>query len=136
MLTHGLDPKRDLSSQMHVTTPLVVPAVLNGQVDAGAVFEEGLSMFTHSPAEKNSLYVIARVGPIANGMFVCRGNLPPAEIKQLQAAMATINTDPMGIAANKALDVNKWDKANDKVFDPVRKAAKVIGLNLQSLDKK
>jgi phosphonate transport system substrate-binding protein len=136
MMAHGINPKRDLGQEVFAGTPAVIPALLNHEVDAGAVFEEGLAMFTHSTAERNSLYVLARVGPIANGMLVIRGNVPPAEIHAIEVAMAQINTDPQGKAANAALQVTKWDKANDSVFNPVRQAANILGLKLESMDTK
>ena len=136
LMAHGINPNKDLGEKVFAGTPAVIPALLNHEVDAGAVFEEGLALFTHSTAERNSLYVLARVGPIANGMLVIRGNVPPAEVKAIESAMAQINSDPQGVAANKALDVTKWDKANDAVFNPVRVSAKVLGLNLESMNVK
>lgn len=131
LLRHGINPKHDLGQQIFAGTPAVVPAVLNGSVDAGAVFEEGLTMFGRG--RQKELTVLARVGPIANGMLVARGNLDRATLKQLQSAMAAINTDPAAKVALSKLEVSKWEKPNDKVFDPVRQAAHILNLNLQSL---
>jgi hypothetical protein len=36
----------------------------------------------------------------------------------------------------KKLQVTRWDKANDSVFDPVRKAASVLNLDITALAKK
>ena len=80
--------------------------------------------------------VLARVGPIANGMFVARGDLGAAEIDALKKALASINTDPAGQPALKAAQVAKWAPADDRVFNPVRSAAKVLGLNLQAFSQK
>ncbi len=132
---HGIDPKHDLGQTVFAGTPAVIPAILNHTVDAGAVFEEGLKLFTHSKAERNSLVELARVGPIANGMLVVRGNLDPATIAKLIQAMRQINIEPAGKAANAALQVTKWDPAKDSVFDPVRQAATVLGLKLEAMGK-
>lgn len=133
MLDHGINPKKDLGQiEFAGTDAAVVPAVLNGSADAGAVFEEGLTLYA-TPAQQKQLKVIARDGPIANGMFVVRGNLDPATMALVKKAFVDVNTDPQGQAALKGLGVAKMAPADDSVFDPVRKAAKTLGLNLQAL---
>lgn len=134
MLTHGINPKKDLGQiEFAGTDAATVPAVLNGSADAGAVFEEGMTMYAN-PAQQKQLKVIAKVGPIANGMFVARGNLDPATLALVKKAFVDVNTDPQGQAALKVLEVAKMAPPVDSVFDPVRQAAKTLGLNLQSLN--
>ena len=134
MLEHGINPDKDLGQKEFAgTDAAVVPAVLNKSADAGAVFEEGLTMYANADQQKQ-LKVLARVGPIANGMFVARGNLDPATLAAVKKAFTDVNTDPQGQAALKGLGVAKMAPADDSVFDPVRQAAKTLGLNLQSLN--
>ena len=134
---HGIDPDKDFSAVFHSSAVGVVPAVLNKSADAGAIYEQALTDPKFIPASsQKQLRVLARVGPIANGMFVARGNLDPTVIAKLKAAFATINTDTAGKAAMAKMDVDQWDTGNDSVFDPVRVAARDLGLDLQSLDAK
>jgi phosphonate transport system substrate-binding protein len=134
---HGINPDRDFPQKFFASANGVVPAVLNGSVDAGAIFEEGLKLSTkNNPSDFNKLKVLARVGPIANGMLVVRGNLNPADILQFRQALMSINTDPAGKGALAALQVTKWQPADDSVFDPVRLAARTLGMNIQALNKK
>jgi phosphonate transport system substrate-binding protein len=135
MLEHGVNPDKDLGQKVFAGTPAVIPALLNHTVDAGAVFEEGMTMFA-GPQQQKQLVVLARVGPIANGMFVVRGNLDPKIVANLRTALTEINTDPAAKPAMKKLQVTRWDKANDSVFDPVRKAASVLNLDITALAKK
>jgi phosphonate transport system substrate-binding protein len=135
MLDHGVNPATDLGEKVFAGTPAVIPALLNHNVDAGAVFEEGLTMFA-TPDQRKQLVVLARVGPIANGMLVVRGNADPKEIAALRKAMVSINTDPAAQASLKALSVTRWDPADDSVFNPVRKAATVLHLHLEALGAK
>ena len=135
LLEHGVNPDRDLGEKVFAGTPAVIPALLNHTVDAGAVFEEGITMFA-TPAQQKQLVVLARVGPIANGMLVARGNLSPVLIAQLRAALLKINTDPAAKTAMKDLQVTRWERPKDSVFDPVREAAVVLHLNLTSLTMK
>jgi phosphonate transport system substrate-binding protein len=135
MLAHGVNPDKDLGQKVFAGTPAVIPALLNHTVDAGAVFEEGITMFAN-PEQRKQLVVLARVGPIANGMFVVRGNLDPVIVAKLRAALVSINTDPAAKSAMTKLQVTRWDPADDSVFDPVRKVASVLNLQLTSLTKK
>ena len=137
MKQHGVNPDKDLANKYFAGASCVVPAVLNGSADAGAIFQEGLKLDTKgSPGDFAKLKVLATVGPIANGMLVARGNLDPAEVAQLKQALIDINTDPAGKAALTELQVTKWQPADDSVFDPVRKSASALGLNLISLSAK
>jgi phosphonate transport system substrate-binding protein len=134
---HGINPDRDLPYKYFASANGVVPAVLNKSVDAGAIFEDGLKLSTkNDPSDFNKLKVLARVGPIANGMLVVRGNLNPGVIAQLKQALIDINTDPAGKSALTQLQVTKWQPADDSVFDPVRAAARTLGMNIQSLKSK
>jgi len=135
--SHGVNPDKDFSAVFHANANGVVPAVLNHSADAGAVFEEALTNPKFlAPESQKQLRVLVRVGPIANGMFVARGNLDPVLIAKLKAAFVSINTDPAGKVCMKKMDVQQWETANDAVFDPVRVTAKDLGLNLKSLDVK
>jgi phosphonate transport system substrate-binding protein len=134
---HGIDPNKDFKNQYFASATGVVPAVLNGSADAGAIFSEGLAISTKgSPGDFQKLKVLATVGPIANGMLVVRGNLDPTEVAQLKQALVDINTDPAGKDALDKLQVTKWQPADDSVFDPVRQAARALKLDIKSLKKK
>jgi phosphonate transport system substrate-binding protein len=121
-------------------------AVLNGQADGGAIYDGGIPLaFTDAVTHKvdeakvKQLKVLATTDPIPNGMIVVRGNLDAATIAKLRQAMADINTDPDGQAALRAVPDGGWNKMvpdDDSIFDPVRKKATILGLDLQSLDKK
>lgn len=138
MKAAGLDPDKDVQ-KVNITGPAGVLAVFNKNVDGGAIFEGGIDLALKDPAQKKQIKVIAKTEPIPNGMFVARGNLDPQVLTKLQQALQDINTDPAGKAALKAVPSGGWDKivpADDKIFDPVRQKATILGLNLQSLDKK
>lgn len=131
---HGIDPNHDFAEKYFASDTGVVPAVLNSSADAGALFEEGIQPPFVRPDQQKQIKELARIGPIANGMFVVRGNLDPRLIGQIKKALHDINIAPDGKAANAALQVAKWAPAHDSVFDPVRQAARVLGINLQSLN--
>jgi ABC-type phosphate/phosphonate transport system substrate-binding protein len=123
-----------------------VMAVYNGQADGGAIYAGGIKLaftnpVTHQVDESKvkQFRTLATTGPIPNGMIVVRGNLDPATVAKLKQAMVTINTDPAGQAALKAIPDGGWNKMvppDDSIFDGVRKKATLLGLSLKSLDQK
>ena len=137
----GINPKPkseggDLKDALFAGATGVVPAVFNKQVDAGAIFDEGIQLSLPNPADQAQIKVIAKTDPIPNGMLVARADLPPDQVAKLKAALQTINTEPAGKKALAEMRVEKWAPADDSLFDPVRKTATVLGLGLESLDKK
>ena len=138
----GIDPSKDLKP-VNISGTAGVLAVLNKQVDAGAIYETGIDQAFTDPVTKkvdqskvSQFRVIATTAPIPNGMIVVRGNLDPATLTKLKAALVNVNTTPEGQAALKAVPWNKLVPADDKIFDPVRENAKLFGLNIKSLDEK
>lgn len=133
----GVDPDKDIQ-KVNITGPPGVLAVLNKDVDAGAIYAGGIQVALKNPAQQKQLKVIATTEPIPNGMIVARGNLPAATIAKLKAALVSINTEAAGKAALKAVPDGGWDKMvppDDSIFDSVRDKAKILNLNLQSLDQ-
>lgn len=132
----GLDIDKDVQ-KVNITGPASVLAVFNKNVDGGAIYEGGIARALKDPAQQKQIKVLMKTEPIPNGMFVARGNLDAATLLKLQSALKDINTDPEGVAALKSVPSGGWDKivpADDKIFNPVREKATILGLNLQSLD--
>jgi len=141
----GLDPAKDVKP-VNISGSASVMAVFNGQAAGGAIYEGGLELAFRDPVTKKvdeakvkQFKVLAVTDPIPNGMIVARANLDPATIEKLKAGLLAMNTNPAGQAALKAVPDGGWDKMvspDDSIFDPVRKKATILGLNLQSLDQK
>jgi phosphonate transport system substrate-binding protein len=139
-LKAGINPKPmseggDLKDAHFAGAQGVVPSVLNGQSDAGAIYDEGIDISLPNPADRAKLRVIARTDPIPNGMLVARADMPHAEVVKLQKAFQTINTDPAGRASLAKMDVEKWVPDEDWLFNPVRKTAAILGLKLPAAKK-
>ena len=138
----GIDPDKDLKPR-NISGTAGVLAVLNKQADAGAIYETGIETAFTDTATKTvdkskvaQFRILATTAPIPNGMFVARGNLDPATLDKLKAALAAINTDPDGAAALKVIPWDKMVAADDSIFDPVRTNAQTFGLDLKALDEK
>ena len=138
----GIDPEKDLKP-VNINGTAGVLAVYNKQAAAGAIFEGGIAIaFTDTATKKvdqskvSQFKIIATTDPIPNGMFVARGNLDPATLDKLKAALANINTDPDGQAALKVIPWDKVVPADDSIFNPVRESAQTFGLDIKALDEK
>jgi phosphonate transport system substrate-binding protein len=129
----GLDPAKDVKS-VNISGGGSVMAVYNKLADGGASYDGSIERALPDPSQARQILVIAKTDAIPNGMFVARGNLPPNVIDALKKAMADINSQPEGVAALKVMEFDKWVPADDHAFDSVRKKARILGLNLQSLD--
>ena len=140
----GLDPEKDVQA-VNISGTSSVNAVYGGQAAGGATYEGGIDRAFTDPvtgkadqAKVKQFKIIATTDPIPNGMIVVRANLDAGEIAKLKQALADINTEPDGQAALKAIPDGGWDKmvpADDSIFNSVRDKAKILGLNLQSLDQ-
>ena len=142
LLRAGVDPAKDVRP-VNISGTGPVLAVLNGTADAGAGYEGVIERAftddsTHhvDTAKIRQFRVLAYTEQIPNGMIVARGNLDPATLAKLRAALVSVNTDPDGQAALARIPWNKVVPADDAIFAPVRDEATLLGLNLQALDAK
>ncbi len=138
----GIDPEKDLKP-VNISGTAGVLAVFNKRADAGAIYEGGIanafteaSTKTVDQAKVAQFRILATTDPIPNGMFVARGDLDPATLDKLKAALANINTDPDGQAALKTIPWDKMVAADDTIFNPVRENARTFGLDIKALDEK
>ena len=91
---NGLNPDRDFSSVTFSGTGKhfdVVLAVLQGEVDAGAV-HKGSPSALEDEDDINSLRVLADYGPIPEEPIAVRGDLDKKIVKKLKAAFLAVKT--------------------------------------------
>jgi phosphonate transport system substrate-binding protein len=115
---------------------MVVKAVENRAADAGAAYESVFRVAYRTTPEKAGLmHVVARTEPIPNGIYVARGDLPGGTVDRLKAAFLKMNTDPLGREAMLKAPNDRIVAPQDRLFDPVRETASVLGLDLSALEK-
>ena len=115
----------------------MLKAVESRTDDAGAAFDNLIEMvYKDRPREAVPVRVLAYTEAIPNGIYVARGDMSPEEVEALRKAFLDMNTDPVGKAAMLRAPNDRIVPADDRMFDGVRKAASILGLDLTSLDRK
>lgn len=113
--------------------PNAALAVFNRQADAGAMADNQINEKYGIKPEQ--LRVIWRSEPIYHGVWMVRPDLPEAEFKRLQDAMIKVSAEPAVKAALARGSVKSFVVGNDRDFDNVRGAMKLLE-KLQKLDGK
>jgi phosphonate transport system substrate-binding protein len=140
---NGVDPKRDLAETLNAGGhDKVVIAVYNKQVDAGATFGDSVEggpptdartlVLSTLPDVMEKVKVLAKTDPIPNDTVSVRRGLSADVVSRIRAGLIKVAASPEG---KKALtDLYRIDgltEATDRDYDPVRKAAQVLSLNLE-----
>lgn len=116
---------------------MVVTAVEIGAADAGAAYENVFEVaYRDNPAKAKAMRIFASTDTIPNGIYVARADLPESEVDALKKAFLDMNKDPEGKAAMLKAVNDKIVKPDDSLFDGVRTVAKVLKLDLKSLERK
>jgi phosphonate transport system substrate-binding protein len=108
----------------------VARAVQNGQVPAGAlskaIFE---TLIARKVVDESKLKVIATSDPIPNYPMVMQGNLDPALKDAIRKAFIELKDADI----LKAFRVQGFAPTDDKAYDVLRDAAKILQLDLTKL---
>ena len=116
---------------------MVVQTVEDGGADAGSAYDLVFMVaYRDHPEKKNLMRVIGQTEDIPNGIYVARGDLPKEQVEKLKQVFMGMNDDPEGKVVLAKAPNDKVVLADDSKFNGVREAAKTIGLDLKSLDKK
>lgn len=113
----------------------VVIALMNGQVDAGAVFDDArdnASLLQQFPDLMTATKKVAETDPIPSDTVAVRKGLPKDVTEKLKAAFLKIGNSEEGQKLLRdVLGTYGLTEAADSEYDPVRRAAKVLDLNLE-----
>ncbi|NOZ05974.1 MAG: phosphate/phosphite/phosphonate ABC transporter substrate-binding protein [Chloroflexi bacterium] len=111
-----------------------VVAVYRGDVDAGAVYEDARDAVEKAlPDVMDQVKVIAYSDPIPNDNVAVRKGLPPEITNKIKQALLGMAADPEGLKVlAKAIGVDGLAPAKDSDYDPVRRAAQALRLDLES----
>jgi phosphonate transport system substrate-binding protein len=103
-------------------------ALLNGHVDAIASFDMAREMYLKDPAERERLVSIAESPPIPEAGIAARDGLEPATFARVRGALLQIRAPAHGPLLKRLYDIDGFEPAEDREYDPVRQAVDLLGL--------
>src|SRR5712692_4499484 len=111
----------------------VIAAVLEGRVDAGAVYDGALGVAKRSGMPVENLLRLASSDPIPHDAIAVRIGLDEALAKKIQLALINLDKSEAGgrVIANSKKKLTGHVIAEDKLFDVVRRTAKTAGMSNQ-----
>lgn len=128
---NGLDWEKDIQGTFTGHHDAVLAAVAGGKADIGAIdsaiFEGQLK--AKMPAEFEKVRVVWQSEELYQYPWAVRGDMDAATVEKLQRAFLEI-TDKDVLNALGGAD--KIVPAEDKLYDPIREAAKAMGIDLQA----
>jgi len=124
----GIDPKKDVKGITVKGNDKGVIAVLNGDVDAAAVFEDARNNVKKDfPNIFNDTKVIYRTEGIPNDTITVRSDMDEKWKDKISQAFIDIAKDPEGLKLVKDLYAHSgYVKSNDTNFDTVREYQKAL----------
>jgi len=109
----------------------VIASVLEGRADAGAIYEGALDIAKAEGVETGNLVTLASTDPIPHDAVTVRTGLDEALAKRIQSALVDLDKSEAGrrvIANSKPKKLTGYVIAEDKLFDVVRRTAKIAGM--------
>jgi len=105
----------------------VIAAVLDGRVDAGAIYDGAIGVAQRSNVSTENLITLAGSDPIPHDAIAVRIGLDEALAKKIQLALINLDKSEAGgrVIANSKKKLTGHVIAEDKLFDVVRRTAKI-----------
>ncbi|HEX2438350.1 MAG TPA: phosphate/phosphite/phosphonate ABC transporter substrate-binding protein [Methylomirabilota bacterium] len=102
-------------------------ALLNGHVDAIASFDMAREQYLKDPAERERLVAVAETPPIPEAGIAAREGLDPATFAKVRAALLQIRAPQYAALLKRLYEIDGFDVAEDREYDPVRAAIELLG---------
>jgi phosphate/phosphite/phosphonate ABC transporter binding protein len=108
----------------------VIIAVLDGKVEAGAIYDGALAIAKGKGLKTEDLTAIASTDPIPHDAVVVRSDLDDVATKKIQKALIDLEKAEEGkkVIAKSKKKLTGHILADDKTFDVVRRTAKIAGM--------
>jgi phosphonate transport system substrate-binding protein len=109
-------------------------AVLQGQVDAGAMGKDSIPRLNSIQADaEQQIRIVAESEDIPNDGVAFRKGLPPETVKKIREALLKISSTEEGKKLfEEAIGTRGVAETTDAAYEPVRKAATVLKMDLQA----
>ena len=134
LLSKGLDPKTFFSKTIFAGSHnAVVLSIYKGEVDGGAAYDGSRAAVAKSyPDVFEKIKVLAYTKEIPNDTVSVRKELPEGLKVKLRNGLKKISDSPKGSKVLKRLYGISGLMDLDGLFDPVREAGRLLGLNLEN----
>jgi phosphonate transport system substrate-binding protein len=137
----GINPDKDLGQQVAAGShDKVVIAVMNNQVDAGAIYDDARTVkgvTDQFPKVAEETRVVGQTEEIPNDGVAFRKGMPADLTTKVKDALLKLSsTDEGKKVFRDAIGTSGVAATTDSAYDPVRRAAQVLNLNLEEELKK
>jgi phosphonate transport system substrate-binding protein len=102
-------------------------ALLNGHVDAIVSFDMAREQYLKDPAERDRVAFVAETPPIPEAGIAAREKLDPATFARVREALLKITGPPHAAMLKRLYDIDGFEPAEDREYDPVRAAIDLLG---------
>jgi len=132
LASQGHDPEKFFRKVVFVGSHNAVAlAVLKGEVDGGATYDDvRATVVKNYPDIFDRLQVLAYTQDIPNNTVTVRKELPPAIKEKIRTGLKALTRSPEGSAILKQVYGVGGLMDLDGLFDPVREAGRMLGLDL------
>ena len=131
LIEKGMNPENFFKATMFAGDHnKVIAAVLDGQADAGATYDNALGVAKATGMATENLVTLASTDPIPHDAITVRTGLGKALADKIQGALVNLDKTETGrriIAASKK-KLSGHVVAQDSLFDVVRRTAKTAGM--------
>jgi phosphonate transport system substrate-binding protein len=119
--SQGLDVNRDIENLYVGSQESSILNVYLGRVAAAATWTQPWQAFqkTH-PAQASELVVQWETAPLINNSVVARDDVPAATADQVAQELANLHTTPAGRALLAAMELTRFERADDARYEVVR----------------
>jgi phosphonate transport system substrate-binding protein len=137
----GINPDKDLGQQIAAGShDKVVIAVMNNQVDAGAIYDDARTVkavVDQYPKVGEETRIVGQTEEIPNDGVAFRKDLPADVTKKVKDALLKLSSTEEGKKVFRdAIGTTGVSATTDDAYNPVRRAAQVLNLNLEEELKK
>jgi phosphonate transport system substrate-binding protein len=102
-------------------------ALLNGHVDAIASFDMAREQYLKDPAQRERIAFVAESPPIPEAGIAAREKLDPTVFAKVRDALLKIQGPQHAALLKRLYDIDGFEPAEDREYDPVRAAIDLLG---------
>ncbi len=122
---HGIDIKKDIKNSYVGSQESSIMNVYLGKSDAAATWPPPWEAFIKErPEVLNEVMIKWETPALLNNGLVARRDIPDAIVQQVSQIITTLHTHKEGRKILKAMELSRYEKADDKTYKPVREFLK------------